>query len=511
MTPFEPRPFGITEYDVAPGSAPLFLVGELWAKLHAKSIPLRPLSPADFRISPAGVAGLAPSTRLTSVGGFEPEEAAADLALALGGYSSRDAEALLAGYARGGMELIDRGRPGFTKALLEELLAPKPWPEPSAPPLSFAQILRALAIELRVIGNQPTLAVTGPSSSPLLWQHGLREAFLTILALLVAGVDCRALFERDTDPSRSTSAPDLYKLLWPRSGSVEQADLGGLIARTPEIELAIVLAETLRSERIAEPIVFDDVLSWVRKVLVVDAHQARLLGDVMGHIARQCASLVAANGALVDAQSYLQKAIILLEYTGHGHPSDERRLIALTSSLYDFPGYPKPFDCYSASLHLGVWNSLLLTYRELARKSLDYRTRGLTGLLRSPMIRGLCLARHQLRRAYETSTSRNPELSLAGHAFLRVTVKSYAALLVTLRESAEEEFKVTGESGWLSFFGTPQAPGRLAQEAHWISRFLEAADRDGFSLDVSRAFMHQGGRFLENEPSIPIGASQDQS
>ena len=507
MQTFEHLPFGISEYDVAPGSAPLFLVGELWAALHGRSIQLRSLQRAEFRISPAGLACLAPQAKLVSVARFEPEEAAADLALALSGYSPDDAGALLAGYCRLGVEFLDLSRPGFTAALLEHLRAPKPWPEPLVVPLPFARLMCDLEIELRVVGSLPTVVVTGHSSSPNLWLYGSREAFLFILALLVAGVDCRALFERDCEPSRAHSASALYQLLWPNAEPATRAELEQLIESFPGIELAIALAQALRAERVPEPFVFNDVLFWVRKVLVSDAHQVRLLGDVLSHVARHCAALVAAEGcAASEAESYLQKAIIVLEYTGQGHPSDEARLITLTRSLYELPGYPKPFEGSPTTLHFGVWNSLLLTYRELAKKSADYRARRLTGLLRSTMTRGLCAARHQLRLTYAASTSRDPELALSGHAFLRLTVKNYVTLLVTLWAAADDEFKATGSSAWLPFFGTSQNPGHLALEMHWIGAFLDAAAEDGFSLDVSRAFMNKGAQFISLEHSFPMAS-----
>ncbi|MES1184068.1 MAG: hypothetical protein ABUL60_09635 [Myxococcales bacterium] len=495
---FEHLPFGMSEYDVSPGSAPLFLVGELWAALHGRSLQLRSLKRDDFRISPAGVAYLAPQAKPAPIPSLEPAECAADLAGALRGYSADDAGALLAGYSRLSVELLERSRPGFSKAVLEHLRAPKPWPSLPLAPFGFGALMRGLGVELRVVGSVPTLVVTANRSLPSLWQEGEQAAFLFILALLVAGVDCRALFQRDCEPSRARSASPLYKLLWPNPEPLANPELERLTERGAEIQLAMALALSLRTQRLPEPFVFNDVLFWVRKVLVVDADQATLLGDALSHVARHCASLVAAEGgAPCEAESYLQNAIILLEYTTRGQPSDEGRLIALTRCLYDLPGYPRPLEHCPTSLHFGVWNSLLLTYRALAKNSALYRTQRLTGLLRSTMTRGLHAARRQLRLTYEASTSRDPEQALGGHALLRVTVKNYALLLASLWESAEDEFQATGASGWRPFFGTPQNPGHLALEAHWIGTFFEAAAAvDGFSLDVSRAFMNAGAPFV---------------
>jgi hypothetical protein len=39
---------------------------------------------------------------------------------------------------------------------------------------------------------------------------------------------------------------------------------------------------------------------------------------------------------------------------------------------------------------------------------------------------------------------------------------------------------------------------------HWIGAFLDAAAEDGFSLDVSRAFMNKGAQFSSREHSFPM-------
>jgi len=39
---------------------------------------------------------------------------------------------------------------------------------------------------------------------------------------------------------------------------------------------------------------------------------------------------------------------------------------------------------------------------------------------------------------------------------------------------------------------------------HWIGAFLDAAAEDGFSLDVSRAFMNAGAQFISLEHSFPM-------
>ena len=75
---------------------------------------------------------------------------------------------------------------------------------------------------------------------------------------------------------------------------------------------------------------------------------------------------------------------------------------------------------------------------------------------------------------------------------------------MTLWSAADDEFKATGSSGWLPFFGTSQNPGHLALEMHWIGAFLDAAAEDRFSLDVSRAFMNKGAQFSSREHSFPM-------
>jgi len=109
--------------------------------LHERAIQLRTLGPADIRISAAGLPCLATGAKLVSVGRFEPERAALDLAQALAPFPPDDARALLAGYARVGFELLDRERLGFTEAVLEVIRAPSPWPRPHPAPHDLAKLL----------------------------------------------------------------------------------------------------------------------------------------------------------------------------------------------------------------------------------------------------------------------------------------------------------------------------------------------------------------------------------
>ena len=146
--------------------------------------------------------------------------------------------------------------------------------------------MRDLGVELLVVGHVPTLVVTRDSNLPRLWQHGLREAFLLILGFLVAGVDCRALFDRDREQSHAHPAPLLYQLLWPSAEPIAEAELHRVAQEVPEIELAIGLARSLRGQPFAEPFNFNDVLGWVRKVLTVEVHQATFFrGEAVDRIA----------------------------------------------------------------------------------------------------------------------------------------------------------------------------------------------------------------------------------
>jgi len=150
----------------------------------------------------------------------------------------------------------------------------------------------------------------------------------------------------------------------------------------------------------------------------------------------------------------------------------------------------------------GVWNSLLLTYRELAAHSLARQEQGQAGMLRSAALRGLYAARHVLRLSYAAAASREPEVAAPGLAFLRVTVKNYARLLGALGGSAAHEYKAIGRSAWIFSFESGPNPGYLAREFAWIVKFLEAAAGEGFSLDAARSFMRQGLEFVADENSF---------
>jgi hypothetical protein len=144
----------------------------------------------------------------------------------------------------------------------------------------------------------------------------------------------------------------------------------------------------------------------------------------------------------------------------------------------------------------------LLTYRELAQKSVARQEAGEAGVLRSAALRGVHAARQLLRLSYAAASSRDAESAAVALPLLRLTVKNYATLLLTLWRTADNEAKSGADSAWLSFFVPGQNDAYLAHETSWISRFFEAAAREGFSLDTARSFMREGAVFYAEANSF---------
>ena len=201
----------VSEFDVPLEAAGYFLVGELWAGLHAKSMPLRGLEVGSVTICPAGIARLSANVRLVSGTPFDPESAAADLCVALDRYTPESAAALLAGYARYGYEVLDRDQPGFTDALLDRFGVPDPRPRPMRV-MNVEALSSALGVQLHAEDGNMSLVLRETKGPSAVWQTAPELAFSFALALLVAGVDCRALWERDV-----AATYPAFELLRPRT------------------------------------------------------------------------------------------------------------------------------------------------------------------------------------------------------------------------------------------------------------------------------------------------------
>jgi hypothetical protein len=447
-----------------------------------------------------------PERRALSPLEFEPEVLARDLVQALGLYSPADARAILAGYARAGYEMLDHRSVGVTDAVLDHLRIARWRPRPQEPAFDVPRVLRALGVKLELAQSRDIVALPIRAEGANPWMEQPHAAFQVVLALLVAGVGCSALFARDSAAFRQGSRFELYRMLCPdhRIGSDPAAAVARIQEDARGIELAVGLGQVLRNSQLAEPFDFNQVLFWARQVLVTDgSEQPGLLADVLIDVAWRCAHLVAeATGDARNAESYAQKAVIFLEYVARGGEDDETRLVRLWHELRALEWTAGTFDSPSDVSRLGIMNSLLLTHRELAERAVAAQTTGRAGTLRSAALRGVQLARRALRFAYAASGSRDPDVAASAFMLLRLTIKNYARLLVSLHHMAQVEQQATRASAWLSFFDFGPSPSLLARELSWIAHGLEAAAQDGYSLDNARTLI----RACPLGPSEPVPA-----
>jgi hypothetical protein len=426
-----------------------------------------------------------------------PEREGDDLLECLERFELEERHAVLAGYARAGYELLDGPRPGHTDALLDHLGAPEPRPRPMVPPFDVPGVMGALGVELCLGDAGVCVGIVDAEPRREVWRQTPASAFSLVVALLVAGVDCRPLFERDRACAELENGA--YGLLWPNpppAADIEAEARRGL-ALSRGFELAAALGRMLRLEHIPEPFDFNHVIFWVRRVLHGSpSNEVGTFGDLMLDVTRRCARLAAQRTSATHvAAGYLQRGVIILEYMTRGQRADENRLVALTQSLHALPGYPSPLTPRGALPDLGLMNSLLITLRELSTKSLAEQESGRGPMLRSAAVRGLALSRHALRVAFQTAMRPEPEAATHGLAFLKLTLKNYATLLFNLASSAKLDHAPGVTRGWSTFFGVSQ-PSYLDRELTWITEFLSAAAAEGFSLDAARRYVRAGSDFL---------------
>jgi len=498
--PSEPRRYGsVSEYDVQADAAPFFLVGELWAALHARGVLLRSLADDAISISPAGMARLSPNVRLTAGPPLAAEATAEDLSAALERRSPAGAAALLAGYARGAYELLDHDQPGFTDTLLDRFGVPEPRPRPQQA-LNVEELFAALGVQLRASDGQLWLSLvqkTGPST---VWQRTPELAFQFMLGLRLASVDCRALWERD-----AATAWPAFELLLPlatTTDDLEQQTQRMMELIPPGLELAGALAQMLRGLSPTEQFAVNHALPWARRVLTTGPEaQAMQLGDILIDVALYCAKLEEPSAALAAA-SHVQLATMLFEYTARGQRSDEARLLTILRAFAAQPAqHPSPLGPWPTDFGpwLWHWNSLLIALRELTSKSVAAQERGQVGVLRSAALRGVRVARHVLRVSYAAAGRRDPEIAAAGLPLLRLTIKNYVGLLWAFFESVRLEQETTGNSAWRTWIDRPSGPPHLARELQWALALFAAAAEEGFSLDAARTFMGAGAEFCSDE------------
>jgi tetratricopeptide (TPR) repeat protein len=484
--------FSLSEYDIPPVAAPWFAVGELWALLHLNGFHLEGLPRDAIKVSRAGTATVDREARLVVGLPFDPESAAVDLVAALGRDRPVTSRALLAGYARAGYERLDVREPGFTDALLDRLGVPEPRPRATVLPLDVPTLLRALGADLSLVDGQPTLLVAGPRSE--IWNQTPAESFLLLLSLLVTGVDCRALFQRDATWS---GAPPLYRLLWPRAPSVDVVDLA---RRYPDLALALALAAKVREQVASEPIAFKSMFGVVKQTLLTGPPEpVRRLGDALIDAALRCAELTTDMGR---SEALAQVGTICLQWSCRGERADEARLVKLSKTLNGRPWFPEPFAPWGAAPHLGTWNSLLLTLRDLGVKSLQRQFNKATpAALRSAAWRGLTIARRLLPLVYKSAFSADVDAVAASLPMLRGIVRSYAQIAVVLRRSASYENGALGPSGWYALL---DGNAQLAGEEHWILAFAAATEEEDFSPETARPFIQSGACFYTDEHTAPF-------
>jgi hypothetical protein len=498
----------LSEYRVAAGVAPSFQLGELWAAMHARGVLLGHVGARQLAVGSDGRAGIARALSVQMDVALEPERMASDLTLTLRGESPDLAHALLAGYVRVGYEWADHRQPGFTDAVLDLLQ----YPTANRPVRSMLEGLtlpHALGADLRAVEGHAALVPRRDAEAPRAWWQAPVAAFEFLVALMVAGVDCSRIYARDA--RLSTDAHPLHR--WLLSGS-SRSDPVEPPPCPPGSELSFALITVLRNSPATEPYQLNDILFWVRKVLVeFPDEQAQRFGDLLIRVSLHCAALFDRVDPSVQPSSYIfaQQAIIFLEYTARGSELDEARLSSLTHALYGLSWYPKPFQSWRATQYqIAMWNSWLQTYRSLAGRSFAEANRTKTGPLRSAALRGLYTARRALPLGYRMATSRDPELAIVGLTMLRGFVKSHAHLLSALWEFAADERRATGASGWLPLFEDGSNGTQLASELAWSAGFLSAAAEKDFFIETARQHLQAGAPFIagpdELDPAPPSRA-----
>lgn len=502
----------LSEYDLTPESTPLFVVGELWAMLHTLGFELTGLGRNGVVVTSNGTPCLSPLASLGRGEFHSPELAARDLSQALSQFHPDDAQALLAGYVRRCCESPDPLQgPAFTTKILDGLGGAFRLPQMETDVLDVDGLLHALDLELHMDGPLVALAITGPGRSEV-WTDSPREAFLLVLGLLVAGIDCRPLQARDY---KQVPHP-WQELLWPepKPDFDPEAEARRTAALAPGLEIAVGLCGVLRRTAGEEPYAFNDVFQWVCLALEKGSNdQSARLGDVLFEVHLLCARLAAARSSVGEVEKYAQRAAIILQYACHGERGDELRLMALNRCLRRLPHYPMSFifetpaapnptlsfdspAAQSSTLSLGLWNSILLVYRVLVEKSVERQKHGRRNALQSTALRGVYMARHVLPLTLAATFSPNPDVAMMGFQLLRVTVKNYSTLLLSLWASAEHQFETGHAGAWLPFFREAPDPSCLTLEMEWISNFFQVVCQDSFSRDIARDWVKQGRDFL---------------
>lgn len=503
----------LSEYDLAPASAPLFLLGELLATMHSKGVRYGNFRPGHLDLHADGSAWVVRATHVTVDQPITPELVVADFTVPFETYSREDFRAIVAGYARAGYEVLDHERPGFTDALLDLLGAPSVRPRPRPATLDISSSLQALGLKLTVLQKWPGLSRVERPGPTNLWYERPVDAFLLLLSLLILEVDCEAAFAGGGPPPASDPGSILYQVLQFLQGraqlspaSLQQLPEGSV----PVVRLALQLARTtvFYKKEAGAANVFGTALPLLRAALCErpDSSLERL-ADMFIEVGFFCARWL--DQAIEDpttSKSCAQKSIILLQYLPKGALVDEMRLAGATHALNGCSWYRNreatPEQILSVG-ELGIANSLLLTYRDYFQVLSDKEEGRPRGTLWSAALRGVHIARSTVRQAHAAlEATTDPETGAMLMRLLQVSIKSYAIIMMGMKLTAAEE-EMRGEwSGWGYFFGKiGDEPTHLEAELQWITEFRNASVKDDFSVGILNDFVRRGACFLPERAS----------
>lgn len=495
--------FSLSEYTLAPASAPLFRVGELLAALHEGGFRYGQLRPGHMALMADGTAAIARATDCEANQPLDPERMAADFRAPFATYPWEDFRAILAGYARRSYERIDHLEAGFTDSLLDVLGVPASRPRPRPAALDVPRLLASLRIELVVMGPAPLFPALIWLGNPPPRQAQLEspaDACLLLLCCLVIGVECMPTIQDAGDPFGPELGPSIAHFFALVRGRV--APDAALLAKLPPgLELAVQFALRVRGLFAADLASFMNLQPHLREAFrspVLD--QASKLGDALIDVALHCARLLEQQSAtIVQSISYAQKAVITLQSQATGLAQDEARLAALTRGLCGRTWYPTPHAKAPWPVRpaeVGLSNSLLLTYRALVSSALLLPEDQAQGVLWSAAYRGIDLARSSVRQVHALLGEFSTKDAANSLVILPVIVRCYALLLDGLMLAATREHSRAGRSGWFEFIVERNGePSYLEQERRWIWDFRTATEGD-FSLDAVNEHVRRGARFI---------------
>jgi tetratricopeptide (TPR) repeat protein len=496
--------FSLSEYTLAPASAPLFRLGELLAALHAGGICCGQLVPGQLELMADGTAAVAHARGFEPNQSLDPKRMAADFRAPFATYPWEDFRAILAGYVRTSYERLDHLQAGYTDSLLDVLGVPEPRPRPRPHALDVPRLLADLGLELVVTGPAPLwpaliwLGEPPPRRAPL---GSPTDACLLLLCCLLLEVQCTPTIDDVGEPFGPEQGPAVVHYFAVIRG--REAPVAPLLAKLPPgLELAVHFALQVRGIFAVGDASFMGTRAALHEALHSPTlDQAGKLGDALIDVALYCARLLEQQSAtFIQSISYAQKAVMLLQSQATGLAQDDARLAALTRSLCGRSWYPAQYSkaAWPAKpVEVGLSNSLLLTYRAIVVSALSLPEDQTQGVLWSAAFRGIDLARSTVRQVHALLGEFSPKDAATSLALLPVIVRCYAFLLDGLLLAATREQARAGRSGWLELFLERDGmPSYLEQERRWIRDFLSLAEAGEFSLAAVNEHVRRGAPFI---------------